>query len=85
MRSANPSTSGASASRHRAERIVRQLVRIDQQQRHLVVQMNQRVEHERVVGVEVVPHGQPCALAFEFPTVEIEPAGREPLAAACRP
>ena len=67
--------------------ILQRLVRVggvDQQQRHLVVHIDQRVQRERVVGVEVISLGQRCAPALETPTGEIEPAGCEPLAADVR-
>jgi hypothetical protein len=68
------------------QRIVQRLVGVgvDQQHRHLVVQLNQRVQRERVVGVEIMKFGQRCALALEMPTGEIEPVGCQPLSATCQ-
>ncbi|CKR53999.1 Uncharacterised protein [Mycobacterium tuberculosis] len=58
------------------EHIPRQLVRVGcfEQQRHRLVQFDQRVQRDRVVGVEVVAKGQQFASVLETPSVEIESA-----------
>jgi hypothetical protein len=48
----------------------------------LIVQVDQRVQRERVVGVMAC--GQRCASALETPTVEIKPPRCKPLAAVCQ-
>ena len=53
----------------------------DQQQRHSVVQLDQRGKRQCVVEVEAMSFGQEFTPSLELPTVEIESAGREPLSA----
>src|SRR6185312_4582164 len=57
------------------------VVRLDQQQRHPVVHLDERGERQCVVEVEAVTLGQEFTPALELPTVEIESTGREPLTA----
>jgi hypothetical protein len=50
----------------------------------MVIQLKQRVQRERVVGVKAVAIGQPCAPTFETPMVEIESARCQPLVVMCQ-
>ena len=69
------------------ERIGRRLVRADgvgQQQRHLVVHSDQRVQHERVIGIDVISSDQRFALTLETPTRKIESVGCQPFTVVCQ-